>query len=117
MLFYGGQHVDEQIALEQLSGSGIKTKRQASAHEVKWLSSLVAVYGDDVEAMARDVKRNIWQKTGGELRRAWVQFFFLFYRMFTFFRRAGSKRLVVLKSCGMWDTVPEGLIVYKEFFY
>jgi len=61
---------DTVRALERLSASGRKIKRQASAHEVKWLSSLVAVYGDDVDAMARDIKRNVWQKTGGELRRA-----------------------------------------------
>ncbi|CAE6394438.1 unnamed protein product [Rhizoctonia solani] len=57
-------------ALEKLSVSGIKTQRHASMHEVAWLKELVAVHGTDIAAMARDLKRNIWQKTPGELKRA-----------------------------------------------
>jgi len=57
-------------ALETLSASGTRVTRHASAHEVVWLRTLVAAHGDDVEGMVRDVKRNVWQKTGGELRRA-----------------------------------------------
>jgi nucleolar protein 16 len=29
----------------------------------------VQKYGDDSEAMARDLKLNVWQKTAGEIRR------------------------------------------------
>lgn len=39
-------------------------------HQVKWLQELVDMHGEDVEAMARDRRRNVWQKTPGELRRA-----------------------------------------------
>ncbi|KAG8773014.1 Nucleolar protein 16 [Ceratobasidium sp. 428] len=57
-------------ALEKLSASGVKTPRHASAHEVVWLRELVAAHGRDINAMAHDLKRNVWQKTPGELKRA-----------------------------------------------
>ncbi|CAE6427555.1 unnamed protein product [Rhizoctonia solani] len=57
-------------ALEKLSASGVKTQRHASMHEVVWLKELVAVHGTDITAMAHDLKRNVWQKTPGELKRA-----------------------------------------------
>jgi len=59
-------------ALEHLSASRSSTKitRHASSHEVTWLKTLVMAYGSDTEAMSKDLKRNIWQKTPGELRRA-----------------------------------------------
>ncbi|CAE6423040.1 unnamed protein product [Rhizoctonia solani] len=57
-------------ALEKLSASGVKTQRHASMHEVVWLKELVAVHGTDIGAMTRDLKRNVWQKTPGELKRA-----------------------------------------------
>ncbi|QRV89582.1 ribosome biogenesis protein Nop16 [Ceratobasidium sp. AG-Ba] len=57
-------------ALEKLSSSGVKTPRHASAHEVVWLKELVAAHGRDITAMAHDLKRNVWQRTPGELRRA-----------------------------------------------
>ncbi|CAE7232107.1 unnamed protein product [Rhizoctonia solani] len=57
-------------ALEKLSASGIKTQRHASMHEVAWLKALVATHGTDITAMAHDLKRNVWQKTPGEIKRA-----------------------------------------------
>ncbi|KAF8604615.1 hypothetical protein BDV93DRAFT_605917 [Ceratobasidium sp. AG-I] len=57
-------------ALEKLSASAVKTPRHASGHEVVWLKDLVAVHGRDINAMAHDLKRNVWQKTPGELKRA-----------------------------------------------
>ncbi|KAG8733359.1 Nucleolar protein 16 [Ceratobasidium sp. 423] len=57
-------------ALEKLSASGVKTQRHASMHEIVWLKELVAVHGTDIGAMAHDLKRNVWQKTPGELKRA-----------------------------------------------
>ncbi|GAB1521672.1 ribosome biogenesis protein Nop16 [Rhizoctonia solani] len=57
-------------ALEKLSASGVKTQRHASMHEVVWLKELVAAHGTDIAAMAHDLKRNVWQKTPGELKRA-----------------------------------------------
>lgn len=61
---------DLVTALEKLSASGVKTPRHASAHEIVWLRDLVAVHGRDIDAMAHDLKRNVWQRTPGELRRA-----------------------------------------------
>lgn len=34
-----------------------------------WLVSSVQKHGDDYEAMAKDRKLNVWQKTPGELKR------------------------------------------------
>lgn len=45
-------------------------ERYTSAGENAWLVELVRAHGDDVQAMARDLKRNLWQKTPGEIRRA-----------------------------------------------
>lgn len=56
--------------LERLAAAGTRKTRTASMHQVKWLAELVAAHGEDVEAMARDRRRNVWQKTPGELRRA-----------------------------------------------
>ncbi|KAG8746511.1 hypothetical protein FRC10_004645 [Ceratobasidium sp. 414] len=64
-------------ALEKLSASGVKIPRHASAHEIVWLKDLVATHGRDINAMAHDLKRNVWQKTPGELKRAPA--FSLFY--------------------------------------
>lgn len=60
--------------LEEMSAAaeGKKKLRTASTHQVKWLQDLVAVHGEDVEAMTKDRRRNVWQKTGGEIRRAFV---------------------------------------------
>lgn len=57
--------------LENLSaaGQGQKKVRTVSTHQIKWLQELVTAYGDDVEAMAHDRRRNVWQKTAGEIRR------------------------------------------------
>lgn len=51
------------------AGAGIKKSRHVSMHATKWLRELVSVHGSDVDAMARDRKRNVWQKTSGQLRR------------------------------------------------
>jgi len=56
--------------LERLSANVVKAPRVASMHEVAWLRSLVALHGTEIEAMARDRKNNVWQKTVGELRKA-----------------------------------------------
>lgn len=40
--------------------------------EHAWLLDLISVHGSDVHAMARDKRRNVWQKTPGEIRRAYV---------------------------------------------
>ena len=45
-------------------------ERYTSAGEFSWLAELVQAHGEDVEAMARDRKRNLWQRTPGEIRRA-----------------------------------------------
>ncbi|KDN50788.1 hypothetical protein RSAG8_01286, partial [Rhizoctonia solani AG-8 WAC10335] len=57
-------------ALEKLSASGVKIQRHASMHEIVWLKELVAVHGTDISTMAHDLKRNVWQKTPGEIKRA-----------------------------------------------
>ncbi|KAI0721654.1 ribosome biogenesis protein Nop16 [Cerioporus squamosus] len=58
-------------ALEHLSEAGGKpVKRFTSKGELGTLRRLVARYGEDVDAMARDRKLNADQRTAGELRRA-----------------------------------------------
>jgi nucleolar protein 16 len=44
--------------------------RYISAGEKMYLGSLIAEYGDDVEAMAKDRKKNPEQRTAGELGRS-----------------------------------------------
>jgi len=58
------------IELEGMAATGGKKGRTASMHQVKWLRELVSVHGEDMDAMVRDRRRNVWQKTLGELRRA-----------------------------------------------
>lgn len=59
--------------LEKLaSAPQIKIPRHSSELEVAWLQNLVAKYDDDITAMVRDPKLNVWQKTKGEISRAWV---------------------------------------------
>ncbi|KAL4250415.1 Nucleolar protein 16 [Abortiporus biennis] len=58
-------------ALEEMSqGGGGKMPRYTSLGELKTLRKLVEKHSDDVEAMARDRKLNVEQRTAGELRRA-----------------------------------------------
>ncbi|OCH95497.1 hypothetical protein OBBRIDRAFT_788051 [Obba rivulosa] len=56
--------------LEQLSKTQTGRKRFSSAGEVATLRRLVGKYKEDVEAMARDRKLNVDQRTAGELSRA-----------------------------------------------
>ncbi|KAJ1307249.1 hypothetical protein OPQ81_001362 [Rhizoctonia solani] len=67
---WGKKEKEVVSALEKLSASGVKTQRHASMHEIAWLKELVAVHGTDIGSMAGDLKRNVWQKTPGELKRA-----------------------------------------------
>ncbi|KAL8708666.1 MAG: hypothetical protein Q9220_006491 [cf. Caloplaca sp. 1 TL-2023] len=81
----GGQH-DLYIPLneEQGDGEGVvrelemqaqelgkreKRKRKQSSREEEWVRGLVERYGDDVEAMARDRKRNPMQQSVGDIGR------------------------------------------------
>ncbi|CDO70784.1 hypothetical protein BN946_scf184798.g99 [Trametes cinnabarina] len=58
-------------ALEHLSETrGGRVPRFSSKGEQAVLRRLVAKYGEDVEAMAKDHKLNVDQRTAGELRRA-----------------------------------------------
>ncbi|CAD6967495.1 unnamed protein product [Tilletia controversa] len=57
-------------SLEQRAAEAAPVIRHTSALEADWLHALVHAHGDDLEAMARDTKRNVWQKTVGEIRRA-----------------------------------------------
>jgi hypothetical protein len=61
--------LEEMAAASAIGG---KKRRTASMHQVKWLRELVSVHGEDIDAMVRDGRRNVWQKTSGELRRAYV---------------------------------------------
>ncbi|WFD06169.1 non-specific serine/threonine protein kinase [Malassezia vespertilionis] len=68
-------HPDEEDApavkaLSKIASDTAPVSRFASFGELSWLAELVYAHGDDVEAMARDRKRNIMQKTKGEIRRA-----------------------------------------------
>jgi nucleolar protein 16 len=46
-----------------------KRPRQQSKREEEWIARLVGKYGDDIRAMARDVKLNPMQQSEGDLRR------------------------------------------------
>lgn len=56
--------------LESLAAQAAPVQRHTSSQESQWLADLVAKYGDDTEAMAKDRKLNLWQKTQGEIKRA-----------------------------------------------
>jgi len=56
-------------ALETLSSTSKPIKRHTSTSEHAWLSELVKKHGEDIEAMTKDKSLNVWQKTGGEIRR------------------------------------------------
>ncbi|KAG8772741.1 Nucleolar protein 16 [Serendipita sp. 411] len=56
--------------LETLSQRVSRVPRTASGGERAWLKQVVATYGDDLEAVARDRKLNPWQRTAGEIRRS-----------------------------------------------
>ena len=59
------------LALERLSEARAgPVPRFTSKGEAARLAQLVGKHGDDVEAMARDVRLNVEQRTAGELRRA-----------------------------------------------
>ncbi|KAF8308772.1 hypothetical protein DL93DRAFT_2086564 [Clavulina sp. PMI_390] len=62
--------VAQELEAMAAAGAGPKPMRAASSHQVKWLQELVAAHGDDVDAMVRDRRLNVWQKTRGEIRRA-----------------------------------------------
>lgn len=60
-----------RVDLEALSRTrGGPVAQHLSRGELGVLRRLVAKYGDDVEAMARDRRLNVEQRTGGELARA-----------------------------------------------
>ncbi|CDS02161.1 hypothetical protein [Sporisorium scitamineum] len=56
--------------LESMAAQAAPVQRHTSAQESQWLADLVAKYGEDTEAMARDPRLNLWQKTQGEIKRA-----------------------------------------------
>ncbi|KZV93352.1 hypothetical protein EXIGLDRAFT_768128 [Exidia glandulosa HHB12029] len=57
-------------ALEQLAATSAPKSRHASRGEVALMKELQKTYGDDYSAMAKDRRRNVWQRTAGELRRS-----------------------------------------------
>lgn len=67
---YGACFILFLIVLEERASKWKQAKVPQSENEIKWLMSLVQAHGDDIEAMHMDVKRNVWQRTPGELRRA-----------------------------------------------
>ncbi|SPO19712.1 probable Nucleolar protein 16 [Ustilago trichophora] len=56
--------------LEERAAKAAPVERHTSQLENQWLADLVAKYHDDTEAMAKDRKLNVWQKTPGEIKRA-----------------------------------------------
>ncbi|KAK1926934.1 ribosomal large subunit biogenesis-related protein [Papiliotrema laurentii] len=56
-------------SLEALAATAAPVKRHTSVSERTWLHNLVEKHGDDTEAMATDLKLNVWQKTQGEIKR------------------------------------------------
>ncbi|GAA5897610.1 hypothetical protein JCM8208_000209 [Rhodotorula glutinis] len=73
-IFGAGRSVEAKTdvvrALEERASRKTKVIRHTSEFEHKWLVDLVHKHGDDLTAMARDRKGNVWQKTPGELKRA-----------------------------------------------
>lgn len=61
-------------SLEALSAQRLDTPSVSfnSGRENDWLRSIIAKHGDDLDAAARDRVVNPWQKTKGEIRRAYV---------------------------------------------
>jgi len=57
-------------SLESLSETATKKIRHASKGEFATLKALVATYGEDIEAMARDRRRNVMQRTPGQIKAA-----------------------------------------------
>lgn len=57
-------------ALEDLAAKAGPKSRHASRGEVSLMKELQRVYGADFDAMAKDRRRNVWQRTAGELRRS-----------------------------------------------
>ncbi|KAI5820195.1 ribosome biogenesis protein Nop16, partial [Pyronema omphalodes] len=55
--------------LEAIARNEIKKERTQSEGEKEWIERLVAKYGRDYKAMARDKKANPWQQTEGDIRR------------------------------------------------
>lgn len=64
------ERTDVVKSLQALSRNVTKVVRTASAGEKTWLKDVVAKYGSDFEAAARDRKLNPWQRTAGEIRRS-----------------------------------------------
>ena len=65
-------HVVRQLELQlqrEEEQDKMKKPRHQSTREGEWISRLVERYGDDYEAMARDMKLNPMQQTEGDLRR------------------------------------------------
>lgn len=65
-----GRDTDTVQALEKIAAEHQPVERFASAGEHAWLVDLVKAHGSDVDSMAQDLRRNVWQKTPGEIRRA-----------------------------------------------
>ncbi|KZS99164.1 hypothetical protein SISNIDRAFT_448026 [Sistotremastrum niveocremeum HHB9708] len=57
-------------AIEKLSAAARPKSRFSSQGELSLLRELVKAHGEDVEAMARDRRRNSWQRTAGQLKAA-----------------------------------------------
>ncbi|EJD44128.1 hypothetical protein AURDEDRAFT_114405 [Auricularia subglabra TFB-10046 SS5] len=57
-------------ALEDLASKNAPKSRHASRGEVSLMKDLQRTYGSDFDAMAKDRRRNVWQRTAGELRRS-----------------------------------------------
>ncbi|KAG8847821.1 hypothetical protein FRB96_001409 [Tulasnella sp. 330] len=69
------QPKNEVIAeLEERATMWGKPLRPSSLLEVKWLVSLVKAHGENLNAMHMDMKRNVWQRTPGELKRSTITY-------------------------------------------
>ncbi|WFD23392.1 non-specific serine/threonine protein kinase [Malassezia equina] len=65
-----GQEGETVKALEKIAAENKPVERFASVAEHEWLVQLIEAHGSDYKAMSLDRKRNIWQKTAGEIKRA-----------------------------------------------
>ncbi|KAG4306207.1 hypothetical protein PORY_000195 [Pneumocystis oryctolagi] len=55
--------------LREKASKIIKTERKPSKNEILFLKRLIDRYGEDVDAMAKDIKLNVMQQTAADLRR------------------------------------------------
>ncbi|KAJ3129634.1 Nucleolar protein 16 [Nowakowskiella sp. JEL0407] len=55
--------------LEEMAKNEVKLERRASENEQRWMTDLINKYGEDYDAMTRDLKLNPYQLTKSQLKK------------------------------------------------